>query len=1162
MGRRLLFFFGALLVSLGAASQDLMEYTMTDTTVTDCDGYLSDSGGPDESYSINENFEFTISTGGVSIEVEFLENVCIENNLDFLNIYDGEDTNAPLITSITGADFIPPPFNASSGAVTFEFISDGSVSYCGFEIFWNTIAGPPPIPTISVSEIPECESNEVLVDFSYPIGCDWLVTDSISFFGSSEIEVLNATVLCENDSSSQALLQLAQPLDMNCEYQIDMTIGVPDPCDSLWYYNVLTDFLVTSCDIQSFITSGDDELCGGGCTTIEAGVSGCFEHTFVWDNNVPDGPGPHEVCLTESTTYTVVITELATGNTTNESITIDLNDAGIIQESGPLCQSEPAFFMESNIPGGEWFGDAIQDNETGYFIPDSASAGPNIVYYVLSETCADSVIFDVTAIEAGIAEAVCPGQGPFFLQPETPGGVWDGPFVQPDGLFDPSVPGSYEVFYALDGCSDTLIVNIEEITGNFALDTLCQSNFADTIPFSPLGGNWSGPGIVDPFYGIFDPSSVDPGTYDLLYEVVGCDQIFTVTVKETYTGNRVRTSCPEEAPYIPQPDFAPQGGYWEGVGITDEITGEYAPGIVPNDFWTELIYYAPNGCTDTIFYYNRQTEILTEALYFCDGDEFGVLNFETVGRTPFGGIWTGPGITNPWGDRYEFNPTLAGVGEHMLYYETDGCQDSLPVFVYPNSLTAESYSMCNNEPAFLLDPSVPSGGTWSGFGVVDAASGLFDPATAVPNDYYVYWETPAGCTDSVFVSVEEFFQASIGGLDPIYCYSNEDIALDLFPDDGVLTGGTGDGTFNPAIAGEGTHDLVFQWMGNQCMSEASFTVEVYPELVASLNASDEVICPGAGSVLSITAEGGQPDILYTYEWSDGLFPVDEVTIIPESSQYVYVSVYDECSDPFVDSVFIEVLPPIEQLVTTSDTLCFGEEGAFASADVLNVTNYSVEWDGDGASEGQTFFANAGTIVELNITDLDEGCSKDTLILIPSYTPISALFSPNPNEECIGWDSQPFTLIDFSQFAVSGTWDFGNETNEPYVPGQNPQLSYETPGDYVITLSVENEGQCPDTAVRSICILPPTPIFIPDIFSPNGDDLNDMLFVRGDGITEMLFQVYDRWGERVFQTNSVEKGWDGNFRGTQMPGGVYAWVLVARLNDGSAQELSGNVTLIR
>lgn len=1155
--------FACMLLSIAGSihGQDLIEFMMADTTVTECDGILFDTGGPDDIYAVNEDLMFTVNTGGALIVIDFLTEVCIEEGFDTLYVYDGIDQTGVLLAAISGANFVPPSLAAASGAVTFHFVSDQSANYCGFALQWNTIPGPPTPPEISITA-PACGANEFFVDFSYPIACEWLIEDSVSFSGNGPITILNAEVICDPDSGMQASFFAAEQLDYNCEYMVELVLAIPDVCDSIWHFHLNTSFILSSCDLQSFISAESEEICGEGCTDIEAGVFGCFDHSFVWDQGLPNGPGPHTVCPTETTTYTVTITELETGNVATESITINVVTPTIDPPSGPMCQSEPAFFLESDQPGGQWYGNGVQDEATGWFVPDSLPAGINVIYYVATQTCFDSVIYDVTAIDAGLFDAACPGASPFLLTPETPGGTWMGDSVSVDGLFNPAVAGTYPLVYSLDGCTDTLIVNVAEITGIFDLGDMCQSLYPDTLDFSPLGGMWSGAGILDPVYGIFSPNDAVPGNHVLLYEVEGCDQEFTVNVLEIYTGERVRSSCPEQAPFIPQPDFSPLGGLWSGNGIIDSETGMYDPGDVGNDVWTGLIYTAPNGCQDTIFYYNRQTEIPLDTVWFCVTDESLNLNEDNTGRTPFGGVWTGAGITNPWGDRFDFTPGLAGPGSHWLTYEANGCSDSLLVYVIPTELNAPSHQVCTNVDPFYLDPNLPEGGTWVGLGVSDVETGLYDPSLAFEGSYWIYWETPSGCGDSVYVEVEEFFQASLSGLDTTYCWIDEEIVLDLFPGDGVLTGSTSADAFNPGLAGEGNHLLTYDWNGNFCASTSSFEVFVYPQLLASLMAADTILCPGEATSLSVQAVGGIPDVLYAYEWSDGLFPVSAVTAVPEGSQYYSVQVNDGCSDPFVDSVWIEVLPSIQPIISLSDTLCFGEAGAFAFAEMLEPDLFEITWSGNGDVEGNGIYADAGTVVDLHISNIDHGCEFDSLIFIPSYTPISALFTPNPNEECIPWTLQPLTFIDLSQHGMIGLWDFGNGNIESYSAGVNPTQSYEMPGEYTITLYIENEGACPDSVARDICILPPTPIFVADIFSPNGDLLNDRLMVRGNGIVEMNFSVYDRWGEQVWATNNIELGWDGNYRGKEMPAGVYVWFLWARLNDGLTQELSGNVTLVR
>ncbi len=1139
-----------------AVSAQLPEYNMDNLTVSDCDGYLYDSGGLDDPYGNNENLTFTISTGA-TITAGFLEEICIEDGFDFLNVYDGLDDTAPLIASITGANFTPGDLVANSGSMTFVFSSDQSASYCGFALIWNTNAIPPVPPNLSLGEAVSCEDGIISIDFSSNIACSWLYPDSIQIVGEDNLSVNLLNLNCNADSTSNVLFDTTPAFDRNCPYVLDLVLGIPDNCDSIWLFHRTLPFEVSDCGINANLILDPEEICAGQCTSITAEVEGCYTYSYDWTPTLAPGPGPHLICPEINTTYSVVITEIETGNSEVFSIEVDVTNAGIQFEDQSLCQSLPGFELSASTSGGEWFGNGIQDEETGFFEPDSAMAGSNTIYYVISESCFDSVLIDIIPIDAGIADAACPGADPFQLVGTPLGGIWDGPFTDPGGVFDPQSAGSYEVYYNLNGCEDTLEVNVEEILGTFDLGEMCQSLFPDTLDFSPLGGTWIGPGFEDDFYGVFAPESVDPGNYDLLYQVNGCDQIFTVEIKEIDTGQRVRTSCPEQDAFIPFSNFAPLGGTWEGTGITDQTAGTFDPGIVPDDFWSELIYYAPNGCTDTIFNYNRQTVIGFDTAYACIDEPALGLYEDNVGNLPWNGVWTGNGITNPENNYYEFTAELAGIGSHLLTYEVNTCADTARVFVFPNSLQVESYELCSNEAPFILDPSINTGGTWIGEGVIDASSGLFDPGQASEGEHYIVWDTPSGCRDSLLVRIETFQQATISGLNEVYCYQDLVLDIDLSPLGGVFTGPSDENNINPATLGAGEHTFDYVYEGDYCASDTSITILVHPSIDLFISASDTLICDNSGSTIEVSATGGIPEALFEYSWSDGLLSLSQNNVQPEESQYYYIAANDGCSDPSLDSILISVLPPIQVEVSVNDTLCFGEPSS-ALAEVLSTGNYSLTW---ASNSGNTALVDAGASVGLEVIDLDEGCSFDSLVYVPSYSPISAAFSLNPNLDCVPFEAQPIEIIDLSQNALIGIWDLGDLGILEYGES-NPSLSFDTPGEYPISLYVENEGACPDSASLSICIEDPARLFIPDIFSPNDDGLNDVLYVRAQGLASLDFMMYDAWGSMVFSSTNADHGWDGRLRGGKAPEGVYVYFLQARLNDGTLIEQHGNVTLVR
>jgi gliding motility-associated-like protein len=88
------------------------------------------------------------------------------------------------------------------------------------------------------------------------------------------------------------------------------------------------------------------------------------------------------------------------------------------------------------------------------------------------------------------------------------------------------------------------------------------------------------------------------------------------------------------------------------------------------------------------------------------------------------------------------------------------------------------------------------------------------------------------------------------------------------------------------------------------------------------------------------------------------------------------------------------------------------------------------------------------------------------------------------------------------------------------------------------------------------------VFIPNIFSPNSDGANDILYVRGENIKEVSLSIYDRWGEKVFESNDKAKGWDGNFKGKPCPAEVYVYYVNVTFNNGAVEQKKGNITLVR
>ena len=88
------------------------------------------------------------------------------------------------------------------------------------------------------------------------------------------------------------------------------------------------------------------------------------------------------------------------------------------------------------------------------------------------------------------------------------------------------------------------------------------------------------------------------------------------------------------------------------------------------------------------------------------------------------------------------------------------------------------------------------------------------------------------------------------------------------------------------------------------------------------------------------------------------------------------------------------------------------------------------------------------------------------------------------------------------------------------------------------------------------------IFIPNVFSPNSDGNNDVLYVRSNHIEELTFIVYNRWGEKVFESKDISYGWDGRYKGEKLNPAVFVYYVEGTFSDGVPFSKKGNVTLVR
>lgn len=146
----------------------------------------------------------------------------------------------------------------------------------------------------------------------------------------------------------------------------------------------------------------------------------------------------------------------------------------------------------------------------------------------------------------------------------------------------------------------------------------------------------------------------------------------------------------------------------------------------------------------------------------------------------------------------------------------------------------------------------------------------------------------------------------------------------------------------------------------------------------------------------------------------------------------------------------------------------------------------------------------------------------------------------------------------SQFENAYLWNFENNV---WSTLKNPSYRYKEEGIYNVQLEAINRI-CSDTVTKLIYVFGSDNIYIPNAFTPNQNGLNEEFKVLYKNSKGAVLTIYNRWGQLIFTSNDVNKGWDGTFDGNPCQQDVYYYVVDYKTTDNDAKQLKGNFTLLR
>lgn len=344
--------------------------------------------------------------------------------------------------------------------------------------------------------------------------------------------------------------------------------------------------------------------------------------------------------------------------------------------------------------------------------------------------------------------------------------------------------------------------------------------------------------------------------------------------------------------------------------------------------------------------------------------------------------------------------------------------------------------------------------------------------------------------------------------------------------------------------------------GGPCPSVSSVNVADQAGPVLSLVSSVPETYGMNDGTATVAATGGTAPVTIT--WSTT--PAQTGTTATNLSAGDYTVIATDafgCSDTIIVTIGLNTNTFLT--VSTTPEHCGLSDGT-ATVVVNNaIGSYTIEWN---TVPPQTTTTITGLPAGLYVCTLTDSIGVYTINAVVNVAPgPNAAFIANPNPATVG--SGAITFINQSTGANSFMWDFGDGTTSTE---QFPAHTFGSVGEYVVWLFAENAWGCRDSFSMTIIINDIFTFYIPNAFSPNGDENNDVFMPYGISVDPDFYdmKIYDRWGKLVFHTSEFNTPWDGTVAGIsrkEKMTAVYSYEITIKDYSGLIHEYRGKVTLL-
>ncbi len=658
---------------------------------------------------------------------------------------------------------------------------------------------------------------------------------------------------------------------------------------------------------------------------------------------------------------------------------------------------------------------------------------------------------------------------------------------------------------------------------------------------------------------------------DTVYPLISVPDIDTITCRNDSVDISIVTNNPNNSFNW----IGPYGFISDSSGITVDNGGEYILNVTGD-----------NGCSisDTIEVpINKLKPYVLLKSKNLDGNNAKVTIDLSTSASDFSVFWTGPdGFTDTDED---ITINVAGKYYVLLIDESNGCEteDSISIIwdtIPPNIFSKDYYLPCDT--SVYLEMVVFSDVSncefyWTGPEDFYAVGSTV--YTNIPGEYTITAKGPNGIYNQIKINVFDTpiypeFDA-VG--DNLNCYADSSKIRAIGVDDDKSFEWIGPNGFysqeKEFFAYEaGTYTLIVTGK-NSCVD--SFDLEISIDSIKPVIDVEEIepfVCEDIQGRLKVNVLNDSLGV-YSFSWRTPNGKIlqgnnSKSPLIEGEGDYI-VKVLNTSNGCFeVDSVFIEsnVYSLDSAIMNIVSPTCYGYKDGVINIDSVfgGEAPYSYSLDNYWFSGSSSFNSKKAGEYKIYIKDKN-GCKLDTNVVVPQGAQVQVALGAD-RDSIFSGDIVNLEAVVYSKNPIK---EYYWTPDEYFDYPNNRKQTISLSNSVNITVEAVDDHGCSDVSDLWIRVKELPDVFIPNIFSPNNDDINDYFYMKsGAGVKNILkLMIYDRWGNKMYEKQNLRQnvsidGWDGKCNGREVLSGVYVYRFVIELNNGEIINLTGDVTLTK